>query len=92
MQVTLPPDLEEMVRQKVENGLFDSESAVVREALRQMDERDTLERLRAAIAIGEEEVARGETVPWTPELHAAILEEAVRDAKAGKRPDPDLLP
>ena len=92
MQVTLPPDLAAMIRQKVEDGLFESESEVVREALRQMDERDLMERLRAAIAIAEEEVARGETVPWTPELHATILEEAIRDAKAGKLPDPDVLP
>lgn len=45
MNVNLTPQLEEMVRQKVNSGLYTSASEVVREALRLMDEKD---RLRAA--------------------------------------------
>ena len=45
MNVNLTPQLEEMVRQKVESGLYGSASEVVREALRLMEEQD---RLRAA--------------------------------------------
>lgn len=38
MNVNLTPQLEEMVRQKVNSGLYTSASEVVREALRLMDE------------------------------------------------------
>lgn len=45
MNVNLTPQLEEMVREKVNSGLYTSASEVVREALRLMDEQD---RMRAA--------------------------------------------
>lgn len=45
MNINLTPQLEEMVRRKVDSGLYNSASEVVREALRLMEEQD---RLRAA--------------------------------------------
>jgi antitoxin ParD1/3/4 len=42
MNINLTPQLEEMVRQKVESGLYTSASEVVREALRLMEEKDQL--------------------------------------------------
>jgi antitoxin ParD1/3/4 len=45
MNVNLTPQLEEMIRQKVDSGMYNSASEVVRDALRLMDEKD---RLRAA--------------------------------------------
>lgn len=45
MNINLTPQLEEMIRQKVDSGMYNSASEVVRDALRLMDEKD---RLRAA--------------------------------------------
>jgi antitoxin ParD1/3/4 len=42
MNVTLTPQLEEMVKQKVASGLYTSASEVIREALRLMEEQDPL--------------------------------------------------
>ncbi len=42
MNVNLTPQLEQMVRAKVESGRYSSASEVVREALRLMEERDRL--------------------------------------------------
>ena len=42
MNVNLTPQLEELVRSKVDSGLYTSASEVVREALRLMDEQDRL--------------------------------------------------
>lgn len=42
MNINLPPQLEEMVREKVTSGLYSSASEVVRDALRLMEERDQL--------------------------------------------------
>jgi antitoxin ParD1/3/4 len=46
MNVNLTPRLVAMVRQKVESGLYNSASEVVREALRLLEERDHLRDLR----------------------------------------------
>ncbi|MGZ5943664.1 MAG: type II toxin-antitoxin system ParD family antitoxin [Isosphaeraceae bacterium] len=46
MNVSLTPELEELVRHKVESGRYLSASEVMREALRLLEERDKLEELR----------------------------------------------
>ena len=88
MNVNLTPHLEAMVRQKVASGRYNNASEVVREALRLLEEQDNLHRLRAALAIGQEQLDRGEDREYTPELHAEILDAATRAARAGK-PIPD---
>jgi antitoxin ParD1/3/4 len=45
MNINLTPQLEEMIRQKVDSGMYNSASEVVRDALQLLDEKD---RLRAA--------------------------------------------
>ena len=93
MNVSLPPELEAMVRRKVATGLYNDASEVVQEALRQMEARDRrLGDLRAALAIAEEQIARGEVVEWTPELRAEIMAEARDAARAGRQPKTDVLP
>jgi antitoxin ParD1/3/4 len=64
MHVSLTPELDEMVRRKVDSGLYNNASEVVREALRVLLEveevrRLKLERLRAAIDKGEADVVAG---------------------------------
>lgn len=68
MNVNLTPHLEEMVRQKVNSGLYTSASEVVREALRLMDEQDNLravklEQLRQDIRAG---LDSGPAATWNP--------------------------
>jgi antitoxin ParD1/3/4 len=93
MNVQLDDQTEALVQQKVRNGQYRNPNEVVQEAIRQMDERDRrLEELRAALAIGEEQIAQGEVVEWTPQLAAAILEEAKQAARTGKRPKSDVAP
>ena len=58
MRVSLTPELEELVRRKLEAGLYGDASEVSREALRLLAARDELERLklerlRAAVIAGE---------------------------------------
>jgi antitoxin ParD1/3/4 len=68
MNINLTPQLEAMIRQKVESGLYGSSSEVVREALRLMDEQDRLraaklEQLRQDVRHG---VESGAGEPWAP--------------------------
>lgn len=69
MNVNLTPQLEDMVRQKVASGRYTSASEVVREALRLMDELDSLraarlEQLRQDIRAG---LDSGPAEAWNPE-------------------------
>ncbi len=68
MHVSLTPRLEELVRDKVKSGLYNSSSEVVREALRLMEDRDRvremrLEDLRKEVQIGIDQADRGELTP-----------------------------
>ena len=46
MNVSLTPELEDLVRDKVQSGRYLSASEVMREALRLLEERDKLQELR----------------------------------------------
>jgi antitoxin ParD1/3/4 len=53
LSITLPPEMASFIRQKVNSGLYGSNSELIREALRGMMDRDRrLERLDTAIAQG----------------------------------------
>ena len=61
MNVSLTPELERLVNDKVESGLYQTASEVVREALRLLKERDLArEQLRANVQAGFDHFARGE--------------------------------
>lgn len=92
MNISLTPELEAMVREKVERGLYNNNSEVVREALRLLEQEDKLERLRAALAVGIEAADRGELIPFTPELMAEIDREADDMIRRGDALDPDVCP
>jgi antitoxin ParD1/3/4 len=61
MNVSLTPELEQLVNEKVKSGFYQTASEVVREALRLLNERDQeRERLRADVQAGFDQLARGE--------------------------------
>jgi antitoxin ParD1/3/4 len=65
MNISLNPHFEELVKSKVERGLYNSASEVMREALRLLEERDQLrelqlEKLRREIQKG---IDSGESTP-----------------------------
>jgi antitoxin ParD1/3/4 len=61
MNVSLTPELERLVNEKVESGLYQTASEVVREALRLLRERDhAREQLRADVQAGFDQLSRGE--------------------------------
>lgn len=63
MHVSLTPQLEDHIKNKVATGLYNNASEVVRESLRLMLERDEAkERLKAEVARGFEQIDQGRTV------------------------------
>jgi antitoxin ParD1/3/4 len=92
MNVSLTPQLEELIRLKVESGMYGSASEVVREALRQMEARDRRQRLQMAIAEADAEVHRGEENELTPALIERMKREGERMVREGVALDPDVCP
>ncbi len=67
MNISLTPELESFITQKVRGGFYHSSSEVVREALRLLADQDALkkqriESLNRDIDIGLRQIHRGETV------------------------------
>lgn len=65
MNFSLTPSLEQFVRDRANSGDYNNASEVVREAIRLLkrleEQRDLkMERLRSAILVGDEAVARGD--------------------------------
>lgn len=69
MNISLTPELEELINQKVATGMYRSASEVVREGLRLLREQDEfkrirLEELRRDVMAGHEQMRRGAGVPF----------------------------
>ena len=66
MHISLTPQLEYRIKEKVNSGLYNNSSEVVREALRFMEENQDLiqqmklNHLRQAVAAGADQAERGE--------------------------------
>jgi antitoxin ParD1/3/4 len=87
--VTLTPQVEALIRRKVDAGLYADADAVLREALRLLDEHDRrTQRLQAALLEGEQ----GEGIPYTPELLDEIDREVDERLRRGDQPSPDVCP
>ena len=83
MNISLTPELESLVQDRVKTGMYLSACEVVREALRLLSQRDELrqaqlEELRKEIAIGIEQAERGEIAPLD-------IDELICKARARKQ-------
>ena len=85
MNVSLTPELERLVNEKVESGLYQTASEVVREALRLLKERDQArEHLRADVQAGFDQLARGEGRAYD-KTSGRQLAERVKSRASGQR-------
>lgn len=87
MNVSLTPQLEKLVQDRVKSGRYTSASEVIREALRLMDERDRLleaklDQLRQDIREG---LDSGPAMPWDPDeiKRAGRVRRAAQKSDAG---------
>lgn len=88
MNVSLTPELEQIVKQKVESGLYGSSSEVVREGLRLLQQQDEmreskLKALRAEIQKGTESLEAGRY----RDLHDAMAE--IKERLTARKPQYD---
>ena len=85
----LTPELEQLVQQKVQSGLYVSASEVVREGLRLLQERDGLRTLRLTelrkqVALGLEQLESGDATDYDDATLQARIEAIKNQGK--KRP------
>jgi antitoxin ParD1/3/4 len=83
MNVSLTPELEEMIRQKVESGLYMSASEVVREALRLMEENDRRDQFRRSLGEAQAQYDQGEFTKIAPGTIDEFAEWASENVKNG---------
>ena len=63
MTITLPPALDALVTRKMASGRYENAGEVIREALRQMESREsTMELLRKEAALGFDQLDRGDAI------------------------------
>jgi antitoxin ParD1/3/4 len=84
MNVSLTPELEKLVDEKVKSGMYTSASEVVREGLRLLHEQEELRRikyetLKRDIKEGIDELEKGQGIPATK-----VFAEMTKKAKAMK--------
>jgi antitoxin ParD1/3/4 len=80
MEITLSPEQEQLVREKLASGQYESASQVVGEALRLLQEQDQatqeeLEALRAEIRVGLDQLDRGEAKTYEAEPLKELFEQ-----------------
>jgi len=85
MNVSLTPELERLVNEKVESGLYQTASEVVREALRLLKERDQArEQLRADVQAGFDQLARGESQVFDKKTGRQLAERIKSRGRAAR--------
>jgi antitoxin ParD1/3/4 len=80
MNVSLTPELEQLISDKVDTGMYQTASEVVREGLRLLKDRDDRQ-LRADVRVGFEAVDRGEYTDYT----AGKIKSLAAEVKAAGR-------
>ena len=89
MDPAMFPEHESFIRQRVESGRNRDAKDVVREALQLLSERERdLAELQAALALGLEQIERGETVPWTPDFLSNLYDEVLGEMASEKPTSP----
>ncbi len=88
MNVSLTPELEKLVTRKVQSGLYQSASEVIREGLRLLDDQDRLRELhhaevRKKIQSGLDQLDRGEGIPGD-QVYAEMKQKSADFRKTGR--------
>ena len=86
MNVSLTKELDGYVNEKVQSGLYNSASEVIRDGLRLLKERDArreaeLARLRAELDIGIEQIENGQYIDVTAEEAPQFVEAIVAEGR-----------
>ncbi|HZR01584.1 MAG TPA: type II toxin-antitoxin system ParD family antitoxin [Burkholderiales bacterium] len=93
MHINLSPEIEQFLQSKVETGFYSNTSEVIRDAIRRMrDEDEKIAAVRAAVQRGDEQLDKGQAVPYTQDLIQRAAAKARTNAQRGKKVNRDVTP
>lgn len=93
MHINLSPEMENFIKGKVAAGSYGSAAEVIRDAVRRMQAEELRARAwQAAIQQGDDELDRGEAIPYTARTLADITDAAVSRMHSGQPMDASVLP
>jgi antitoxin ParD1/3/4 len=92
MVIQLSPEAEARIQELIDRGGYDGPEAVVDEALRVLAERDQYAKLKAAIAVGVEQLERGQVVPWTPDFLDQLKRKSEEHVRLGRPYKDEVIP
>jgi antitoxin ParD1/3/4 len=93
MHINLSPEMEQFLQNKVGTGFYNNASEVVRDAIRRMwTEDENLSKLRAAVQIGDEQLAHGEGCVYSAETLDKITKKALTNSRNSKKINADIAP
>jgi hypothetical protein len=76
----------------IEHGKFADVDTIIDKALTLLEERERFLHLKRLLAVGAEQAARGELIPYTDELREEIKRSARERFAAGEVAGPDVRP
>lgn len=93
MHVNLSSEMENFIRNKVASGFYGNATEVIRDAIRRMqaEEIRTAE-WRTAIHKGDEQLNRGEGIPYTKDMLNDITQRAITAQHSEQPINSDVLP
>lgn len=92
MELMLSSKSRELLKTKVAEGAYASESDVVEDSLALLERRDHARAFEQSLIDADASIDRGEGLEWTPELMEQIWREGDEMYRRGEKPDPYFLP
>lgn len=94
MRIEFPPVDDNFIKNQIAGGYYHNATELVRDAVRRLRENaegHNQNLLYAALRQGMDDTEFGRTTPYTPQLLNDIEQDAITHAKAGRKPNPDVV-
>ena len=93
MHINLSPEMETFIKGKVSSGFYGNATEVIRDAIRRMQaEEGRVSAWEEALKRGDDELDRGESVPYTAAALDDITQSARQAMNSAQVVDADVLP
>jgi len=93
MHINLSPEMETFIKGQVASGFYGNATEVIRDAIRRMQaEEGRLTAWKAALKVGDDELDRGQSVPYTAATLDGITASAKQAMHSAQGMDADVVP
>ena len=93
MHINLSPEMESFIKAQVASGFYGNATEVIRDAVRRLQaDNARIQAFRAAVKAGDDQLDRGQGIPFSAALMDEVEREALAAARRGDAIDPDVAP